>query len=168
MFAWLFLAAVATAQAPSPKPFGNLAQLMRSLLFPASNLIFDTQTQDPGAVRKIGETGNGGATASLAGLYTGWQVVEDSAVALEESADLIMRRGRFCENGNPVPVKRADWVKFTQALRQAARAAYQASRSRDLEKMSGVTDELSEACLNCHDVYLKELLGKGNRATCLP
>ena len=39
----------AAGQAPAFPPFGNLAQVMRGILFPSSNVIFDVQTRDPGA-----------------------------------------------------------------------------------------------------------------------
>src|SRR5262249_35038585 len=38
-----------TAQGPSFPPAGNLAQVMRGILFPSSNIIFTVQTVDPGA-----------------------------------------------------------------------------------------------------------------------
>ncbi|MQA28419.1 MAG: hypothetical protein GEU82_01075, partial [Luteitalea sp.] len=56
----------AQAQAARPaaaaEPTGDLAQLMRGILFPNSNLIFDAQSNDPGAPKKP-EAGGGGATA---------------------------------------------------------------------------------------------------------
>src|SRR5712692_4285285 len=43
----------AAAQAPSFAPTGNMAQVMRGIMFPSSNLIFNVQNQDPGA-QKVG------------------------------------------------------------------------------------------------------------------
>ena len=37
----------AAAQVAAFPPFGNLAQIMRGILFPSSNIIFDVQTRDP-------------------------------------------------------------------------------------------------------------------------
>ena len=34
------------------QPYGTLAQVMRGIPFPNSNIIFDTQTNDPGAPPK--------------------------------------------------------------------------------------------------------------------
>ena len=45
-------APAATASAPSPQPYGSLAEVMRGIPFPNSNIIFDTQTNDPGAPKK--------------------------------------------------------------------------------------------------------------------
>src|SRR5262245_21474958 len=98
--------------APSPdafeaKPHGTLAQVMRGIPFPNSNIIFDTQTKDPAAPPKAAADRSstaaaGGATGVYASVYSGWQQVENAAVALGETANLIMIPGRKCENGLPV------------------------------------------------------------------
>ena len=44
--------AAATSAAPAAKPYGSLAQVMRGIPFPNSNIIFDTQSSDPGAPKK--------------------------------------------------------------------------------------------------------------------
>ena len=40
------------ASAPAAKPYGTLAQVMRGIPFPNSNIIFDTQSTDPAAAQK--------------------------------------------------------------------------------------------------------------------
>ena len=64
-----------------------------------------------------------------------------------------MMPGRRCENDKPVPVDRADWQKYVQELVETGRAAYQASQSRNVEAVSEVTNQISDACANCHRVY---------------
>jgi len=148
---------VAAAQAPSLPAFGNLAQVMRGILFPSSNLIFNVQSQDPG--QKTGPGYEPGATGAFswvdwgAGIYSRWEVVDYAAVALAESAPLLLTPGRRCENGKPVPVERADWVKYTAELVEAARAAYKASQSRNQDAVIEATNQVADACLNCHVVY---------------
>ena len=171
VFASLFLAGVAAAQAPSSKPAaarasssrpdGTLAQVMRGILFPNSNLIFDVQTKDPAVAKP--DVSPGGA---FAGVYTGWQVVENAAVALEEAADLIMKPGRLCSNGKPVPVQRADFVKFAQGLREAGKAVLKAAQEKNQEKVSDLTTQLADACVNCHVVYRNSPPGGPRR--CVP
>src|SRR5687767_10279246 len=92
---------------PAPKAYSNLAQVMQGIPFPASNLIFDTQSNDPGA--KPAESGGSGATSAYSGVYGGWKAVENAAIALSETANLIMIPGRLCQNGRPVPLDRADF-----------------------------------------------------------
>ena len=152
VLALLVLAGLAAAQAPSSQPHGNLAQVMRGISFPSSNIIFDTQTNDPGAEKETSDP-SAGALSAYASIYPGWTVVEDAALALAETANLIMIPGRLCENGRPVPVERADFVEFAQGLRDAGMAAYKTAQTRDLEKMAEVTDQVFEACLLCHEVY---------------
>ena len=98
-FTLFLVVGVASAQAPSNKPSGTLAQLMRGILFPNSNLIFDVQAKDPEAPPEAG--GDGTVTSTFASIYAGWPSVENAALALAESANLIVLQGRMCENGRP-------------------------------------------------------------------
>ena len=140
---------------PSGRPPGNLAQVMRGILFPSSNLIFNVQNQDPGE-QTVGWSPGTTSFAWVdwgAGIYSGWELVDYAAIAIAESAPLLLLPGRRCENGKPVPVERPDWVQFTEAMADAGRAAYRASQSRNQEAVSEVTNQIAEACLQCHDVY---------------
>ncbi len=135
-------------------PIANLAQLMRAIAFPASNIVFNVQIKDPGAEQPP-PTGTRpfdfvewGAT-----VYPGWESIDLAALAIAESAPLFLVPGRRCENGRPVPVDRADWQAYTAAVVEAGRAAYRASQSRDWDAVIAVTDQLNEACANCHEVY---------------
>jgi S-disulfanyl-L-cysteine oxidoreductase SoxD len=145
------------SQAPAFPPLGNLNQVMRGILFPSSNIIFNVQTNDPGAPAKPGQAGAGAKPFSWtdwgAGIYTGWQVVDFAAVAIAESAPLMLTPGRRCENGRPVPVDRPDWIKFSLALAEAGRVAYRASQTRNQEAVSDATNQLADACFQCHSVY---------------
>ncbi len=147
----LLMVNVASAQAPAPRPYGNLAQVMRGILFPNANILFDVQTHDP-AAPKTADTG-GSVTATFSNIYTGWQVVENSALALAESATLLLIAGRKCENGRPVPTDRADWRKFSQELVAASQVMYGAARSKNRELASDATNAVAGSCENCHDVY---------------
>ena len=135
-------------------PIANLAQLMRAIAFPASNIVFNTQIKNP-ADDVPAPTGTRsfdfvewGAT-----VYPGWEAIDLAALAIAESAPLFLVPGRRCENGRPVPVDRADWREYTAAVVEAGRAAYRASQSRDWDAAIAVTDQLNAACDNCHQVY---------------
>ena len=153
-------AAPAASQAPAFPPLGNLNQVMRGILFPSSNIIFNVQTNDPGAPSKSSEIATGTrATKPFSwtdwgsGIYTGWQMVDYAAVAITESAPLLLTPGRRCENGRPVPVDRPDWIKFAEEMAEAGRIAYRASQMRSQEAVSDATNEIADACLHCHQVY---------------
>jgi cytochrome c556 len=132
----LLFAAAAIAQAPSfkPKPVGNLKQVMRSIALPNSDIIFAVQSKAPADEK-------------------GWQTVENAAIAISETTTLITMPGRVRSNGQPVPVQRADWIKYAQALVPAGQACYKAAQSKNQDAVSNCTDQLSEACDNCHKVY---------------
>jgi mono/diheme cytochrome c family protein len=146
----------AAASAPGTVSFsasGTLNQVMRGVLFPSSNVLFDVQTQDPGA-RKAGAKAEAGTTTARYGdVYEPWQVVDAAAIAIAESGPMLMLPGRRCENGKPVPVDRADWQRYVQGLVEVGRAAYKASQSRNIEAVSAVTNDVSDACANCHRIY---------------
>ncbi len=136
---------------PAPEPMGNLAQVMRGILFPNSNILFDVQSIDPDNPPPV--DGGLGATATFSGIYAGWQVVENAAIALSESANLITIPGRRCENGRLVPVGQADWPVFVEGLKDAADVMLVAARARNQEAASDATNDLAEACYVCHEVY---------------
>ena len=140
----------AAAPGPAPAPHANLAQMMRAIPFPASNLIFDTQTTDPGAPVK---PGGEGATAKFSGVYGGWAAVENSGLALAETANLLLVPGRTCQNGRPVPNDREDFKKFTQGLIDAGMATYKAAQTKSVDAMVEVSGTVADACAACHEVY---------------
>lgn len=140
-----------------PQPHATLAQMMRAIPFPASNIIFDAQSEDPEEklkrLKAESEKKGGGATAQYATVYGGWQEVENAAKAISETANLLMIPGRKCENGRDVPLDREDFRKFTLNLAQAGEAAYKAAQSKNLDQMVEVAGTVSEACAMCHEVY---------------
>jgi S-disulfanyl-L-cysteine oxidoreductase SoxD len=150
--------AVAGAQAPSFPPAGNLNQVMRGILFPSSNIIFNVQTHDPGApLPKRPPNQSTDAAFSMtdwgAGIYKGWEIIDYAAIAIAESAPLLLTPGRRCENGRPVPVQDADWIKYTLELAETGKAAYKASQTRKQDVVSDITEQIANACLHCHQVY---------------
>ena len=149
----LLLACASTAGLPAPEPMGNLAQVMRGILFTNSNILFDVQSIDPDNPPPVAAGAGGGATATFAGIYSGWQVVENAAIALGEAANLITIPGRLCENGRPVPLGQADWAVFTEGLKDAADVMLVAARARDREAASDATNHVADACYFCHEVY---------------
>jgi mono/diheme cytochrome c family protein len=147
--------AAAAGPTPAFPTTGSLNQVMRGILFPSSNVLFDVQTRDPGAGSKGGIARGDAATTSTryGDVYSPWQVVDAAAISIAEVGPLLMAPGRRCENGRPVPVDRADWQKYVQGLVDAGRQAYRASQSRSQEAVSVVTNVVSDACANCHRVY---------------
>jgi len=152
------LSPVASHAVAVPPPSANLAQLMRGIFFPSSNIIFNVQGHDPGE-KKDGKPYEPSATDNFswadwgAGIYSPWEVVDFAGLAIADAAPLLLAPGRRCENGRTVPADRDDWNKFTMELIDAGKAAYKASQSRNQETVSDVSNQLADACLHCHEVY---------------
>ena len=147
-----------TAQLPSLPASGSVAQVMRGILFPSANIIFTTQSIDPGAKKpapKDGDTPTVGFDWLVWGgnVYKGWDVVDYAAISVSESAKLMLTPGRRCENGKAVPVTDPDWIKFTQELADAGNASYKASQTRIQDNVSESTNQLNASCMNCHRVF---------------
>ena len=140
---------------PALPPAGNVAQVMRGILFPSANIIFTVQSIDPGVKKPVAETATGGFDWLTwgGGVYRGWDVVDYAAVSVAESAKLMLTPGRRCENGRVVPVSDPDWIKFTLELEAAGKASYKASQGRNQEAVSESTNQLNDSCQNCHRVY---------------
>jgi hypothetical protein len=138
-----------TAAAPQVK--ANLNQVMRGILFPNSNIIFDTQDQDPGAPPDPAAT----EASKFAGTYGGWEAVENAAMALGEAANLISLPGRVCQNNKPVPLDDPVYQKGLQALRDVAQLTYDTAKAKkyDADAMLNVADKVTAACATCHDVF---------------
>ena len=128
--------AMIVAQAPSfrPKPAGNLKQVMRSIPYPNSEIVYAVQTKAPASADE-------------------WKTVENASIAIAETANLITMPGRLREDGKPVPIENADWNKYAAGLAAAGQACYRAAAAKDREAVNKCTDGLAEACSNCHDVY---------------
>ncbi len=147
-------ASAGTSDVRAPEPMGTLAQVMRGILFTNSNILFDVQSIDPANPPPVPPGGAGaGATSTFSGIYTGWQVVENAAIALGEAANLITIPGRRCENGQPVPLSQPDWAQFTQQLKDAADVMLVAARAENQEAASDATNDVADACFFCHEVY---------------
>jgi hypothetical protein len=142
--------------APAAQVQGSLNQVMRGILFPNSNVIFDAQNNDPGAPPDPADPG--AVTNPYANLYGGWEAVENASVALFEAANLVQLPGRKCQNGKPVPLEEDTFRKGLAALRDTSLNAYKAAQSKDLTTLVAVADKLALACSTCHDVYRDRLV----------
>ena len=151
MIACAGMAALAAGQAPQRQAHATLNQLMRSVLFPNSNVIFAAQALDPTTVKPAADPAL--ATDPFTGIYSGWQAVENAGLALAESANLLTVPGRVCSNGRPVPIDDPDWPTFVQGLRDAGMTAFKAAQSQDQLQILDAADAMTTACANCHDKW---------------
>jgi len=129
----------------------RLAQLMRGVMLPNSNLLFYAEDNDPAKVPPAKHPS--AAINPLEGEYGQWDAVENSSLAIAEAASLLTVPGRFCSNGLPVPVDHADWPKLVDGLRVAAIKSYLAAQSKNEDKLGDAADAVTNACANCHTKY---------------
>lgn len=157
-FAFALAAAVAAAACAGPTPaappaaanpsevHATLVQLMRAIPFPNSNIVFDVQDNDP-ATKPPDQAG------PYIGTYQGWEGVENAALALAETANLILLPGRKCSNGQDVPLNQPDFVEAAKAMRGTGMTIYEAAKKKDMAAVAALSDRLTETCANCHDKY---------------
>jgi hypothetical protein len=144
-------AAPAAPEAAAPQVKGTLNQVMRGILFPNSNVIFDAQDKDPAA--PVDDADPTSAVHVFHSTYGGWEAVENASVALAEAANLVALPGRTCANGKPVPLGDDVFQKGLAALREVSMASLKAAQSKNQDAMLDVSDKLTQACSTCHDVY---------------
>jgi hypothetical protein len=164
--------AAAAAQAPAPargrgtapaaRVHGTLLQVMRGILYPASNVIFAAQSEDPATI-KPATPDPATSPNPLTSAYGGWTAVENAGITLAEAANLLTIPGRTCANGKPAPIQNADWQMWVQELRDAGMATYKAAQSKNQDGILDAAGVVSEACQHCHDKYREVPGGEKNR-----
>lgn len=140
----------AAGKQASPLP-STLAQVMKGIIYPNSNVIFAAQDTNPADVPPAKDPSV--AVNPLESSYGKWEAVENAGLALAESARLLTVPGRMCSNGRAVPMANADWASLVQGLRQAGIAAYRAAQSKDQDKILDAAEVMTNACSKCHDKY---------------
>ena len=128
----------------------DLNQLMRGVLYPAANVVFSAQADNPGEIKFVPGHDPNMSTDPLTSSFGGWQAVENASLALAESANLLTLEGRRCSNGVAVPVKDPAWLAFVQQVRTASMQAYKAAQAKDLDKTIAAADPLNASCSGCH------------------
>jgi cytochrome c553 len=122
----LLLAGAAMAQAPTFQPVGTTLQLMKAMVIPSSDALFKIATEAPKNDKE-------------------WTAVQNNALLLAESGNLLMIAGRAKDN--------AEWMKDSKALVDAGAAAFKAANAKDVNKLNNISDEILTACETCHNKY---------------
>jgi hypothetical protein len=124
---------------------------MKGIIYPSANVFFAAQVDDPAKIKPDSKPSV--SPNLLTSTFGGWEAVENSAIALAESASLLSIPGRKCSNGVDVPLKNPDWKKFVAELRESGILAYKAAQSKSQDAIVDVAGKVSDACSACHDVY---------------
>ena len=147
--------------APTARVHGNLLQVMRGVIYPASNVVFAAQ-EDPAAIKPAADPST--SPNPLSSSYGGWTAVENAGITLAESANLLTLPGRTCANGKPVPMRNADWAPLVQELRDAGMSVYKAAQTKNVDTMLEAVDKMTVSCSNCHDLYREKTTAQGGLA----
>ena len=143
------MAQTAAPDAP-PQVHADMNRLMRGVLYPAANVVFSSQVDNPADVKSPPAHDPSMSTDPLTSTFGGWVAVENAALALAESANLLSIPGRNCANGVPAPTKDPAWVALVQQVRDASMTAYSAAQAKDQARMIEASDALNATCVGCH------------------
>lgn len=123
----LVLAKVGSAQSPGVQPVGTVRQLMLGMVGPASDVIFSVPRKAPKDDME-------------------WAAVQNSALILGESANLLVMPSRAKDKG--------DWMKFAKQLNDAGAEAFKAANAKNAAALEDIGNKLDAACEACHEKYL--------------
>ena len=146
----------AAASTASP---ATLAQVMRGILFPNSNVIFAAQHDELAQIKPDADTSL--STDPIRGVYGGWEAVENASLALVEATRLITVPGRKCTSGKTVPLQDANFTKFVGELRTASLNAYKAAQAKDQDQILDAAEKLGVACSHCHTMFREKTPEQG-------
>ena len=124
--ALLLFASVAMTQEPALKPVASITQLMKAMIIPASNDLFNVGRQPP----KDEE---------------GWAAVRNSAVILAESGNLLMIGSRAEDS--------KVWMETSRALVDAGEAALKAALAKDVDGINEAGNQIVDSCEMCHEKH---------------
>jgi hypothetical protein len=147
---WLALTAQTSAPTATQEVHATLNQLMQGVLYPAANVVFSPQFEDPGALTRPPVEDPAMATDPLVSVFGGWKAIENGALALSESANLLLVPGRLCSNGTPAPINDPAWSTFVHELRDAGLKAYAAAQAKDRDKLIELSETVNDTCVHCH------------------
>jgi len=133
---------------------------MQGVVYPAANVLFSVQTEDPAALERPPSRDPAMATDPLVSVFGGWQAIENSALALTESANLLLVPGRVCSNGAPAPITDPKWSMFVEELRDVGLKAYAAAKAKDRDKMIELSEAINDACVDCHRKWRPRVVEK--------
>jgi len=130
IFALSVAMAAALVQAGSDRPpmrnIGSMSDLMVKIIYPTSDAIFYIEPRTPKTEAE-------------------WNVLEGQALMLAESANLLMMPGRARDQ--------KQWMADSKLMLDAGAAAVKAVKSKNVEAISALSDQLLESCTSCHKHY---------------
>lgn len=157
---WLVLLTTGTVAARQERgtdairPHATVNEIMIGIIDPNTNIVGTAAFIDPAAPPDDPFT-----------QPRGWVGVRSAAAAMAEAANLV-RTPRACSNAMPAPTDAADWIDWTEEMRQAALASYAAAERESMEELLDLSEQLTAPCAACHARYLD--VSTDPSASCAP
>ena len=105
---------------------GTTAEIMRWMIYPTSNDIFNVQRTVP---RNDFE----------------WEKLERSALTMAEAGNLLMIGTRVKDQGG--------WIKNSKMLIEVGVRALKLAKAKDGDALAALNEDLNTACVTCHQEY---------------
>ena len=109
------------------KAVGTVRDVMIGIIEPSSGLVFEAASDTPQKPEQ-------------------WTAIENGALILAESANLLMIGGRARNE--------AAWARWATALRETSERAMKAARAKDAGAIETASDEVYQTCAGCHKTYV--------------
>ena len=115
-----------SAARPPMRNVGSMSDLMVKIIYPSSDALFYVETRTPTTQAE-------------------WTVLEGQALMLAETANLLMMPGRARDQ--------KQWMADAKLMLDAGAAAVKAVKTKNVEAISALSDQLLESCTSCHKHY---------------
>ena len=119
------LAQVASDRPPT-RNVGSMSDLMVKIIYPTSDALFYVESRTPTNDAE-------------------WNVFEGQMLMLAESANLLMMPGRARDQ--------KQWMADAKLMLDAGALAVKAAKTKNVEAVSALSDQLLESCTTCHKHY---------------
>lgn len=108
----------------APRATTSMLDMMNRIILPASNAVFYAASEVPADDE-------------------GWRVLENHALVLAESANLLLIDGYRQDS--------EQWLRDTLLMRDASVRAFEAAKERDEDALIELNNDLYESCESCHN-----------------
>ena len=130
IFALGIAMAASLAQAASDRPptrnVGSMSDLMVKIIYPTSDALFYVESRTPKDEAE-------------------WNTFEGQMLTLAESANLLMMPGRARDQ--------KQWMADAKLMLDAGALAVKAVKTKNVESIAALSDQLLESCTTCHKHY---------------
>ena len=116
----------AAPERPPMRNVGSMSDLMVKIIYPASDALFYIESRTPKTDAE-------------------WTTLEGQALMVAESANLLMLPGRARDQ--------KQWMADAKLMLDAGAAAVKAVKTKNVDGIVALSDQLMESCTSCHKNY---------------